>query len=112
MAVWLKQACSIYTSSYHPNLLYTLSVENCVITAEEEADEVHFYIHKRHHVLSQFPKPGSKILDNCEKVLLKSKTVNRIILEHGDPYYIKIAIEHYDGQILRALSSSEHGQKK
>ena len=34
-----------------------LVVENCVVQNESSLSEVPFYIHKTHHVLSQFPKP-------------------------------------------------------
>lgn len=78
-------------------------VENCVITSENDGVDVVFYIHKKNHVLSQFPKPDTKQMDNFEKVLLPSKTVKRIISDHGAPLYIKIDIEHYDCEILRAL---------
>ena len=78
-------------------------VENCVITSENDGVDVDFYIHKRKHVLSRFPKPGLKQIDNFEKVLLPSKTVKRVISDHGAPLYIKIDVEHYDSEILRAL---------
>ena len=78
-------------------------VENCVITSENDGVDVDFYIHKKYHVLSQYPKPDPKEIDNFEMVLLPSKTVKRVISDHGAPHYIKIDIEHYDSEILRAL---------
>ena len=78
-------------------------IENCVITSQNNGVDVDFYIHKKSHVLSQFPKPNLKQIDNFEKVSLPSKTVKRIISDHGNPFYIKIDIEHYDSEILRAL---------
>ena len=80
-----------------------LVVENFVITSENDGVDVDFYIHKRNHVHSQFPKPSLKQIDNFKKVLLPSKTVKRVILDHGAPFYIKIDIEHYDSEVLRAL---------
>jgi FkbM family methyltransferase len=78
-----------------------LVVENCVLSAEDSSKPVDFFIHKTNHVLSQFPRPDN--LDNFEKVFLPSKYVLEIIQEFGDPYYIKIDIEHYDQIILREL---------
>lgn len=78
-------------------------VENCVITSENDGVDVEFYVHKGNHVLSRFPKPNSKQIDEFEKVLLPSKTVKHVISDHGVPLYIKIDIEHYDSEILRAL---------
>ncbi len=83
-----------------------LIVENYVATAEEDDMEVGFYLHKTHHVLSQFPKPKLAQMNNFKKVLLPSKAVHHIIKEHGHPYYIKIDVEHYDTQILGSLSAN------
>jgi len=78
-----------------------LIVENCVLNIEESSDQVAFYIHKTNHVLSQLPKP--KNIDQFEEVFLPSKNVIQLIQKYGDPYYIKIDIEHYDQIILREL---------
>ena len=83
-----------------------LVVENCVLTVEEDVSEVSFYIHKEDHVRSQFPKPPPEELINYEAVLLPSKSAIRIIEKYGEPYYIKIDIEHYDSEILQALYES------
>lgn len=80
-----------------------LVIENCVLTADDESPKVAFYIHKSNHVLSQFPKPTHDLAENFEKVLLPSMSVISIIKRYGAPHYIKIDIEHYDSQILRAL---------
>ena len=100
--------CELITERFHAEIENRrLIVENCVITAEEEDEDVSFYIHKRNHVLSQFPEPMLEQMNNYEKVFLPSKSVDRIIKEHGNPYYIKIDIEHYDAQILRSLSTED-----
>lgn len=79
-----------------------LFVENCVLTADDSVNEVFFYISKDSQ-LSQFPKPDESIIGGYEKVLLPSKSVLSVIEKYGDPYYIKVDIEHYDGAILKAL---------
>jgi FkbM family methyltransferase len=80
-----------------------LRVENCVVTGEGSDPEVHFYLHKRHHVLGQFPPPDESVFGDYDKVLLPSQSVMQIVRRHGAPYYIKIDIEHYDEAILREL---------
>ncbi|UWZ84092.1 FkbM family methyltransferase [Occallatibacter riparius] len=80
-----------------------LQVENCVVAAEGSSPEVYFYLHKRHHVLGQFPEPDATVIGDFEKVLLPAKSVMQIVGEHGAPYYIKIDIEHYEEVILKEL---------
>lgn len=77
-------------------------IENCVVT-EESLGEVEFYVHKSNHVLSQLPPPPDKRASLFERVLLPSKGAADIVKAHGDPHYVKIDIERYDAQILRAL---------
>jgi FkbM family methyltransferase len=80
-----------------------LKVENCVLVGDGSQPEVHFYLHKRHHVLGQFPQPDANVVADYEKVLLPSRSVLEILRQYGDPYYIKIDIEHYEEPILKAL---------
>lgn len=80
-----------------------LVVECCVLTCGETAPDVPFYIHKFSRVLGQLSEPGPSEIGNFEKVVLPSRSVLDLIAEHGEPYYIKIDVEFYDEQILRAL---------
>jgi len=80
-----------------------LFVEHCVVTTDDTVNEVYFYISKRNHVLSQFPKPDDSVIGDFEKVLLPSKSILSLIAKYGQPHYIKVDIERYDGAILRAL---------
>jgi FkbM family methyltransferase len=81
-----------------------LRIENCVLVSEgHAAPEVSFYLHKRHHVLGQFPQPDKSVIADYDKVLLPSQSAMQILRKHGDPYYIKIDIEHYDEVILKEL---------
>jgi FkbM family methyltransferase len=80
-----------------------LRVENCVLVDDGADQEVYFYLHKRHHVLGQFPQPDESVIGDYNKVLLPSQTVMQILHKHGAPYYIKIDIEGYDEAILREL---------
>jgi FkbM family methyltransferase len=83
-----------------------LVVENCIVTDETESSVADFYIHKSNHVLSQLPQPAPADLMMFKKVVLPAKAITELIDSHGNPYYIKIDIEHYDAQILRALFSA------
>jgi len=83
-----------------------LVVENCVVTDETESSVADFYIHKSNHVLSQLPQPAPADLMMFKKVVLPAKAITELIDSHGNPYYIKIDIERYDAQILRALFSA------
>ncbi|MCC9608830.1 FkbM family methyltransferase [Blastopirellula sp. JC732] len=80
-----------------------LVVENCVINAEGESGEVDFYIHRSNHVLSQLPPPAASEMEQFERVTLPSQTITEVVERYGTPHYVKIDIEHYDAQILRAL---------
>lgn len=80
-----------------------LKIENCVLTSEDTKPQVPFYLHKRHHVLGQFPQPDASVAGDYERVLLPSRSVLEIVRDHGAPYYIKVDIEHYEEPILRAL---------
>ena len=81
----------------------TLVVENCVLTTQAAASDVSFWIHKGKPVLSQFPRPSDAKIGDYEEVLLPPKSAVEIVTQHGDPFYIKIDIEHSDASILRSL---------
>jgi FkbM family methyltransferase len=84
-----------------------LRVENCVVVIEGEDPQVYFYLHKRRHVLGQFPPPDESVIEDYDKVLLPSQPVMEIVRRHGAPYYIKIDIEGYDEAILKELFRHE-----
>jgi FkbM family methyltransferase len=83
-----------------------LRIENCVLTAGEEAGAVDFYLHKRRHVLGQFPAPPPAAAGDYELVRLPARTVMYLVQRHGPAYYIKIDIEGYDEAVLRTLFRS------
>lgn len=83
-----------------------LRIENCVVVAEDDAThapEVPFYLHKRHHVLGQFPPPAAAVADDYERVTLPAQSALEIIRRHGPPHFLKLDIEGYDEVILRDL---------
>ena len=83
-----------------------LRIENCVVASGGRSAEVYFYLHKRHHVLGQFPPPDASVMGDYTRVLLPSKPVTQIVREHGAPHYIKIDIEGYEEAILKELFHS------
>jgi FkbM family methyltransferase len=76
-------------------------VASVITTAKERSDAVKFYLHKRNHVLSQFPKPEN--FQDFDEVSLPSTSLKKLFDQYGKPYYLKIDIEHYDQEILREL---------
>jgi FkbM family methyltransferase len=80
-----------------------LFIENCVLTVDHADEAVAFYIHKHNHVLSQFPRPHETQLAQFEQVYLPSRNIVEIIRQHGEPYYVKVDVEHYDQFVLRSL---------
>ena len=77
-----------------------LVVESCVVTAEESAPLLAFYI-AQNHVQSTFVRPSN--MNNWKEIQVPARNVVEIIRQYGEPYYIKIDIEHYDQYILKAL---------
>ena len=80
-------------------------VENCVLNIDQTQEDVDFYFSKIHHALSQFPEPNN--LNEFHKAKLPSKYVIDIIKQYGEPYYIKIDIEHFDQFILKEILTNQ-----
>src|SRR4051812_47763649 len=66
--------------------------------AEEDASSVTFYIHKTNHVLSQLPRPPDP--DQFTPIDMACRTPASIVQQFGEPSYIKVDVEHFDGAIL------------
>jgi FkbM family methyltransferase len=77
-----------------------LIVEHCVVTVDGGGGAVPFYVHKDNHVLSQFPRPEKSILDRYEEITIISRNAISIIEQYGEPFYVKVDLEHYDQFIL------------
>jgi FkbM family methyltransferase len=78
-----------------------LIVENIVVDVKDSADSVPFYVHTSNHTLSQFVRPA--YMGPFVEIQVPSKNIVSLIQEHGDPYYVKIDIEHFDQAILKAI---------
>lgn len=84
-----------------------LVIENCVVTTPMDMrSEVHFYIHRREHVRSQFPRPEDAHIAEYTQVILPARSATAIIHQHGDPLYVKVDIEGYDMEILKSIFSA------
>ena len=84
-----------------------LVVEACILSDGITGTVHPFYIHKTNHVMSQFPRPEASRLSEFEEVQLPSKNVIDLVEQHGDPYYVKIDVEHFDQAILELLFSRD-----
>jgi FkbM family methyltransferase len=84
-----------------------LVVESCVLTVGDQPPNVPFYIHKRLHVKSQFPRPSAEEIADYEEVVLPSRKAIDVVRQYGSPHYIKIDIEYYDHVILRDLLANK-----
>lgn len=79
-----------------------LIVLNCALSTGETG-LVDFYLHKDHHVLSQLGKPDEAAIPDFRRIQVEARNPVDIIREHGEPRYIKIDLEGFDVQVLRAL---------
>jgi FkbM family methyltransferase len=80
-----------------------LVVVNAVLDVAPGSRDVPFYIHKTRPWLSQYPRPAAEQCAAFTETLLPARNVVDMIREYGDPYYVKIDLEHFDHVILRAL---------
>lgn len=83
-----------------------LFVETCAVTANASAPSVPFYVCIPEHVQSTFVKPPEDS-NRWNIIEVPARNVVEIIQQYGDPYYIKIDIEHYDQCILKALFDAD-----
>lgn len=84
-----------------------LFVENCIISTEKLSTKKNFYLHKKNHLLGQYPRPKKDRLNFFTKTSVPSKNILSIIKKYGHPYYIKIDLEEYDYEILKFLLTND-----
>lgn len=80
-----------------------LFVENCVLSDRPGDAEVDFYIHRGFHIWSQFPKPEPEQLGEFDRRRLPSRFIVDVLRHHGEPLYVKIDVERFDGPLLTAM---------
>lgn len=77
-------------------------LNNC-LSETSDGEFVDFYVHKSRTVLSQFTKPTELTINEFKKIQVKSRKPSSIIKEFGEPYFIKIDLEHYDLNVLNEI---------
>lgn len=78
-----------------------LQILNVALAEAQSEAPVTFYIHKTNSVLSQLPTPPD--MENFDAVAVSSRTPASIVSEYGEPSYIKIDVEYFDGAVLNNL---------
>jgi FkbM family methyltransferase len=78
-----------------------LKILNVALSTKNQDGE--FYIHRTNHVLSQLPKPSPDIASQFDRISLQQRTPSSIIMEYGEPHYIKVDLEGIDHLILSEL---------
>lgn len=88
----------------HPEAVATgrLVVVNCALAEHDGSDPVQFHIHRTNPVLSSIVQPQRRA-GEYDRITLPGRTAASIIREHGDPWYVKIDVEHFDGVVLKGL---------
>jgi FkbM family methyltransferase len=81
----------------------SLTVLNVALSDGSSSGSVNFYIHKKHHFLSQLLEPAPGETDDFERIRVPQQRASGIVNEYGSPHYIKIDIEGLDSAILRDL---------
>ena len=91
-----------------------LIVENCIISHEASGEKKSFYIFEQLDVASTIYPEIKLYLENKEikksdytKIEVVSKNILDLIYEFGDPFYIKIDLEHYDHIILQEILNNK-----
>ena len=94
--------CS-HIQSRFPNEILSrrLFVENVALTSCGH-ENVDFYIHKKHHVLSSLSFQGNS--DDYTKITVKTLGIEELVSRYGTPYYVKIDVEGTDEDILEDLA--------
>lgn len=80
-----------------------LVLESCVVTTDAAENEVIFHLHNTYHVLSQLPPPPVQDLSKFTRIKLPAKPIRDLIQKHGNPYYLKLDVEHYDVPLLKSI---------
>lgn len=101
------QLCAVMRRRFQPEIAAErVFVMNYALSVDGSA-EVPFYLHKTQHVGNQLPQPADQDLHNYRRVILPAVLPRSIVWGHGEPYYIKIDLEHYDQEVLRHLFAND-----
>jgi FkbM family methyltransferase len=96
--------CNLITNDFKNDIKENkLVILNNCLSEISDGEFVDFYVHNNRTVLSQFTKPSELTINEFKKIQVKSRKPSSIIKEFGEPYYIKIDLEHYDLNVLNEL---------
>lgn len=80
-----------------------LVVLNLALADKSSTEPARFFVHKTNHVLSRMLEPSAETAADYEEILVPQRKASDIVQEYGEPYYIKIDVEHYDHKVLADL---------
>ncbi|MBE7218190.1 MAG: FkbM family methyltransferase [Caulobacteraceae bacterium] len=80
-----------------------LHVVGCALTDGETSGAATFHVHRHYHFLSQFPAPEGDAAHDFKTIEVPTIGVVELVRAQGAPFYVKIDVEGYDQNILRAL---------
>jgi FkbM family methyltransferase len=96
----LCQACTSKFSSYIAT--ERLKIINCAVGAVEGSAQ--FYVNRDNHVLSSLQQPSEGLSQGSwTSVPVQMRRLSSLIKEFGEPYFLKIDVEHADAIVLRDL---------
>lgn len=96
---------------------FDFTIENIVITNDEQVRMIPFYISDGHESISSIYKThplGHRGVESTEEYLLKSKTINNLLIDHGiqelDILYINAS--GYDEEIIQSIDLKKFNVKE
>lgn len=79
-----------------------LRIINCAVGAVE--GEAEFYVNRRSHVVSTLLQAATeRDHDAWKTISIPVKRLSALIDDNGEPYFVKIDVEHFDAIVLRDL---------
>lgn len=90
--------CRKIESKFPEAIDKSLFVEN-VALSNTSSQDINFYVHRSNTVLSSLVVPKEEE-DLFEKIIVRSELASSIIKKYGEPYYVKIDLEHYDRMVI------------
>jgi FkbM family methyltransferase len=84
-------------------------VSQAVTTRFRSKNDIPFYIYAGAdpfgHVLSSVEQPTEDLTQNFRRTIVSSTDAHQLFAEYGDPFFVKIDIEHHDATVLRDVIS-------
>jgi FkbM family methyltransferase len=87
----------------HPITRGDLVVLNVALSDKSSTRPVRFFVHRTIHTMSQLLEPPAETASNYEEILVPQRKASEIVKDYGEPYYIKIDVEHVDHLVIADL---------